>query len=52
MSCQGAASPLRISWSGLDDLESGVVSVEWAVGTDPVRSADDLLPFRQVGGSK
>jgi hypothetical protein len=37
------------SWSGFSDLESGIASYEWAIGTEP--GFDDVLHFVDVGTS-
>jgi len=48
VACQSAASPFRTSWDEVEDPESGVVSIEWALGYWP--QAEDLQPFTRVDG--
>ena len=48
-SCISATEPLVLTWRGLDDPESGLASVEWAIGTTP--GGEDLQAFRPAGGA-
>ena len=41
--------PLVISWEGFEDAESGVTSVEWAVGLTP--GGTELRNFTDVGAA-
>ena len=42
-----AGAPFRVEWRGFQDAESGVRSIELAVGTAP--GGQDVLPFQLVG---
>ena len=46
--CQSATTPFRASWEQVEDLESGVESIEWALGYWP--HGEDLLAFTRVEG--
>ena len=42
--CQLASGRFSVSWGGFEDLQSGLQSLEWALGTEPGR--EDLRPYR------
>jgi len=46
MSCATGDSAPACSWSVVDDDESGIVSLEWALGSSPFLT--DLRPFASV----
>jgi hypothetical protein len=46
LDCVPSEAPLGCSWSGVTDAESGIVSVEWAMGTKP--NLADVHPFTRV----
>lgn len=43
----GPSAPIAIGWDGFEDLESGISSIEMALGTVP--NGQDILPARRVG---
>ena len=48
VACQQVSKPLRVSWQSITDDESGVASIEWALGTQPL--AHDLLAATRIDG--
>ena len=49
ISCHGHSTPLGLTWTGFDDAESGVYSVEWAVALHPALQL--VKPFEPLDGS-
>jgi hypothetical protein len=47
VSCVATSEPLACAWDPAADDVSGLLSVEWAVGTTPL--SDDVQPFMQAG---
>lgn len=43
VACANSLDPYTCSWKGLSDAMSGLISIEWGVGTAPY--ATDLYPF-------
>jgi hypothetical protein len=48
VACQSMADPMRVSWKRVRDWESGVHSVEWALGFSPF--SQELQQFTRVDG--
>ena len=44
--CQAVSEPLRISWTGFQDAQSGLRSIEWALGTS--ENGTDLKPYESL----
>ena len=46
ITCQLLTEPFQVSWEGIEDVESGISSIEWSLGLRPF--ADDLMSSRRV----
>ena len=48
IACQRVSDPIRVSWTSIQDDESGVHSIVWALGSQPF--AQDLLSGTRIDG--